>query len=129
MRFAHVMLRVNDLDESIQFYTDVLGMKVLKRAENEQYRYTLAFLGYGDIDTHTVLELTYNWGESGYNHGDAFGHLCMEVDDVHQTCEAIKAKGGRVSREPGPVKGGTSMIAFIRDPNDYAIELIEAKKR
>lgn len=129
MRFAHVMIRVNHLEESINFYTQVLGMKLLSKSENEAYQYTLAFLGYGDINENTVLELTYNWGKHQYNHGEAFGHLCLEVKDVAKTCEEIKAKGGTVTREAGPVKGGTSIIAFIKDPNGYQIELIEEKVR
>ena len=125
MRFAHTMLRVKNLESSIGFYTDILGMKVLKTMDNEEYRYTLAFLGYGDIAEHTVLELTYNWGEHEYEHGNAFGHLCMQVDDVYKTCELIKQKGGVITREAGPLKGGTQIIAFIKDPDGYQIELIE----
>ena len=129
MRFAHVMIRVNHLEESIDFYTQVLGMKLLSKSDNEAYQYTLAFLGYGDINSNTVLELTYNWDKHEYNHGEAFGHLCLEVKDVAKTCAEIKAKGGVVTREAGPVKGGTSIIAFIKDPNGYQIELIEEKVR
>lgn len=125
MRFSHTMLRVKNLESSIGFYTDILGMKVLKTMDNEEYRYTLAFLGYGDIAEHTVLELTYNWGEHEYEHGNAFGHLCMQVDDVYKTCELIKQKGGVITREAGPLKGGTQIIAFIKDPDGYQIELIE----
>ena len=125
MRFAHTMLRVKNLESSIGFYTDILGMKVLKTMDNEEYKYTLAFLGYGDIAEHTVLELTYNWGEHEYDHGNAFGHLCMQVDDVYKTCELIKQKGGVITREAGPLKGGTQIIAFIKDPDGYQIELIE----
>ncbi|APC97267.1 lactoylglutathione lyase [Francisella frigiditurris] len=129
MRFAHTMLRVKDLDKSIDFYTNILGMKVLKKSDNPQYKYTLAFLGYGDINANTALELTYNWGDHEYDHGNAFGHLCMEVNDVYKTCDEIKAKGGIVTREAGPVKGGTSIIAFIKDPDGYQIELIDEKVR
>lgn len=125
MRFAHVMLRVKDLDKSIDFYTNVLGMTVQKKIDNVEYKYTLAFLGYGDISSHTVLELTYNWGEHEYNHGNAFGHLCMQVEDVYKACDDVKAKSGVVTREAGPVKGGTQIIAFIKDPDGYQIELIE----
>ncbi|AJI75867.1 lactoylglutathione lyase [Francisella philomiragia subsp. philomiragia ATCC 25015] len=125
MRFAHVMLRVKDLDRSIDFYTNILGMTVQKKMDNPQYKYTLAFLGYGDISDHTVLELTYNWGDHEYDHGNAFGHLCMQVDDVYKACEDVKAKGGIVTREAGPVKGGTQVIAFIKDPDGYQIELID----
>lgn len=129
MRIAHVMIRVKDLDESINFYVNVLNMKELKRSENEKYQYTIVFVGYGSINDSTTIELTYNWGQSKYDHGDAFGHICLEVEDVYKTCEVIKNKGGNVSREPGPVKGGTSIIAFITDPNGYKIELIEKKVR
>lgn len=125
MRFAHVMLRVKDLDRSIDFYTNILGMTVQKKMDNPEYKYTLAFLGYGDISNHTVLELTYNWGDHEYDHGNAFGHLCMQVDDVYKACENVKAKGGIVTREAGPVKGGTQVIAFIKDPDGYQIELID----
>ncbi|GAB4222562.1 MAG: lactoylglutathione lyase [Francisella sp.] len=125
MRFAHVMIRVKDLERSIDFYTNILGMKLLKKVDNVEYKYTLAFLGYGDIDTHTVLELTYNWGKHEYNHGNAFGHLCIQVNDVYKACEDIKAKNGIVTREAGPVKGGNTVIAFIKDPDGYQIELIE----
>ena len=125
MRFAHVMLRVKDLDKSIDFYKNILGMSVQKKADNPEYKYTLVFLGYGDISNHTVLELTYNWGDHEYDHGNAFGHLCMQVDDVYKACEDVKAKGGIVSREAGPVKGGSTVIAFIKDPDGYQIELIE----
>ncbi|API87097.1 lactoylglutathione lyase [Francisella uliginis] len=125
MRFAHVMLRVKDLDKSIDFYKNILGMSVQKKADNPEYKYTLVFLGYGDISNHTVLELTYNWGDHEYDHGNAFGHLCMQVEDVYKACEDVKAKGGIVSREAGPVKGGSTVIAFIKDPDGYQIELIE----
>ncbi|MBK2093339.1 lactoylglutathione lyase [Francisella philomiragia] len=125
MRFAHVMLRVKNLDRSIDFYTNILGMTVQKKMDNPEYKYTLAFLGYGDISDHTVLELTYNWGDHEYDHGNAFGHLCMQVDDVYKACEDVKAKGGIVTREAGPVKGGTQVIAFIKDPDGYQIELID----
>ncbi|WP_119343295.1 lactoylglutathione lyase [Facilibium subflavum] len=130
MRLAHVMIRVNDLDESINFYHDIFKMNVLKKTQNEAYRYTLAFMGYGDdINAVTALELTYNWDTKSYDHGDAFGHLCIEVDDVYKACEMIQNKGGIVTRPAGPVKGGTSIIAFVKDPNGYQIELIEKKVR
>jgi lactoylglutathione lyase len=119
------MLRVGNLDESIAFYTDILGMKLLRQSENQEYQYTLAFLGYGDESDNTVIELTYNWGKSDYDHGDAFGHLAIGVDDIYAVCEAITAKGGDVYRAPGPVKGGKTVIAFVRDPSGYAIELIQ----
>ena len=129
MRFAHTMIRVKKLEDWIDFYTNILGMKVLNTSENVEYKYTLAFLGYGDINNSTALELTYNWGDNEYDHGNAFGHLCMAVDDVYKTCEIITAKGGVVTRPAGPVKGGTSIIAFIKDPDGYQIELIENKTR
>lgn len=125
MRFAHTMLRIKNLEKSLQFYTEILGMSVLKKIENSEYKYTLVFLGYGDIAANTVLELTYNWEEKEYNHGNAFGHLCMQVDSVYKTCETIKQKGGVITRPAGPLKGGTQIIAFIKDPDGYQIELIE----
>jgi lactoylglutathione lyase len=127
MRMLHTMLRVGNLDQSIAFYTDVLGMTLLRQSDNEEYRYTLAFVGYGDESEHTVLELTYNWDTDSYDMGTAYGHIAIEVDDIYQACEKIREKGGVISREPGPVKGGTTKIAFVRDPDNYAIELIEKK--
>ena len=127
MRILHTMLRVGDLDRSIEFYTDILGMRLLRRKDNEQYKYTLAFLGYGEETEEAVIELTYNWGTESYDLGEGFGHIAIEVDDVYKACEQIKAEGGNVTREPGPVKGGTTEIAFVRDPDGYAIELINAK--
>lgn len=127
MRMLHTMLRVGNLDKSIAFYTDVLGMKLLRQSENTEYKYTLAFVGYGDEREHTVLELTYNWGTDSYDLGNAFGHIALEVDNVYDACDKIRAKGGVISREPGPVKGGTTEIAFVRDPDNYAIELIQKK--
>ena len=130
MRLAHIMIRVNNLDESINFYQKIFGMQLLKRTDNEAYRYTLAFMGYGnDINSVTAIELTYNWDKSEYHHGEAFGHLCIEVDDVYQSCDDIKQQGGIVTREAGAVKGGSSIIAFVKDPNGYQIELIERKVR
>jgi len=125
MRFAHVMIRIKDLDKSIEFYAGILGMKVVKRMDNEEYKYTLVFLSFGDISNNTVIELTHNWNETEYEHGNAFGHLCMQGDNVVDTCNTIKEKGGVVSREAGPLKGGTQVIAFIKDPDGYQIELIE----
>ncbi|MBF7072476.1 lactoylglutathione lyase [Glaciecola sp. MH2013] len=127
MRLLHSMLRVGNLDESIAFYTDILGMKLLRQSDNQEYKYTLAFIGYGDESDNTVIELTYNWGKTDYDHGDAFGHLAIGVDDIYAVCDTIKAKGGDVYREPGPVKGGKTIIAFVRDPSGYAIELIQEK--
>lgn len=129
MRILHTMLRVGDLQRAIDFYTQVLGMKLLRQSDNEQYRYTLAFVGYGDEKDEAVLELTYNWDESAYDHGNAFGHIALEVNDVYQACDDIRQRGGTITREPGPVKGGTTEIAFVRDPDDYAIELIQKKDR
>lgn len=127
MRLLHTMLRVGDLERSIAFYTEILGMKLLRRSENKAYRYTLAFVGYTDEAHGTVLELTYNWDKDGYDLGTGFGHLAIGVDDIKTTCAAIAKKGGEVTRQPGPVKGGTTVIAFVKDPDGYAIELIEEK--
>jgi lactoylglutathione lyase len=127
MRILHTMLRVGDLDRSIRFYTDVLGMRLLRRSDNPSQKYTLAFVGYGDESAAAVLELTYNWGVAGYDLGTAFGHVAVEVDDAAAACAAVKAKGGNVTREAGPVKGGTTVIAFVQDPDGYKIELIERK--
>jgi len=127
MRLLHTMIRVADLEKSVAFYTKVLGMKELRRSENTEYRYTLAFVGYGDEKENAVIELTYNWDTDSYDHGNAFGHLAIEYDDIYAACKEIKALGGVVSREPGPVKGGTTEIAFVKDPDGYAIELIQKK--
>ena len=127
MRLLHTMLRVSNLQNSIDFYTKLMGMKLLKQSENKEYQYTLAFIGYGEESDTTVLELTYNWGKGHYNMGDAFGHIAIGVDDIYGICEFIEQQGGDVYRKPGPVKGGTSVIAFVRDPDGYAIELIERK--
>lgn len=129
MRMLHTMLRVGNLEKSIAFYTEVLGMKLLRQSENPEYKYTLAFVGYGDEADNTVLELTYNWGTDSYDLGTAYGHIALEVDNVYEACDKIRAKGGVISREPGPVKGGTTEIAFVRDPDNYAIELIQKKQR
>jgi len=125
MRLLHTMLRVGDLQKSIAFYTETLGMRLLRQSENKEYEYSLAFLGYGDESNNTVIELTYNWGKTEYEHGEAFGHLAIGVDDIYAVCDDIKAKGGDVYRAPGPVKGGKTVIAFVRDPSGYAIELIQ----
>ncbi|MFV9931209.1 MAG: lactoylglutathione lyase [Francisella endosymbiont of Hyalomma asiaticum] len=126
MRFAHVMLRVKDLDKSVYFYTNVLRNDSAKKTDNLECKYNLAFLGYGNISNHKILELTYNWGEDEYDHGTAFGHLYMQVEDIYKACDDVKAKGEVCnSREAGPVKGGTQIIAFIKDPDGYQIELIE----
>ena len=127
MRILHTMLRVGDLDRSIRFYPEVLGMRVLRRTDVPSQQYTLAFVGYGDEAQSAVLELTYNYGVAGYDPGTAFGHVAVEVDDAAAACAAVKAKGGNVTREAGPVKGGTTVIAFVQDPDGYKIELIERK--
>jgi lactoylglutathione lyase len=119
------MLRVGDLQRSIRFYTDVLGMKVLRTTDRPEQKYTLAFVGYGDESEHAVLELTYNYGVGNYDLGTAYGHVALEVPDAAAACAAVRAKGGKVTREAGPVKGGTTVIAFVEDPDGYKIELIE----
>ena len=125
MRILHTMLRVGDLQRSIQFYQDVLGMRLLRTSENPEYQYSLAFLGYDNEDKASVLELTYNWGVEKYDLGNAYGHIAIGVDDIYATCEAVRAHGGKVTREAGPVKGGTTVIAFVEDPDGYKIEFIE----
>jgi lactoylglutathione lyase len=125
MRILHTMLRVGDLQRSIDFYTKVLGMKLLRTSENPEYKYSLAFLGYGSNPEHAELELTYNWGVDKYEMGSAYGHIAISAEDIHQTCEQVRAAGGNITREPGPVKGGTTVIAFITDPDGYKVELIE----
>ena len=127
MRILHTMLRVGDLDRSIKFYTEALGMRVLRTSENTEYKYTLAFLGYDDEDKSAVLELTYNWGVEQYDLGTAYGHIAIGTDDIYATCDKVRSTGGNVTREPGPVKGGSTVIAFVEDPDGYKIELIEAK--
>ena len=125
MQVLHTMLRVGDLQRSIDFYTRIMGMELIRQSDNPQYKYTLAFVGYGDETQGAVIELTYNWGVDSYDLGDAFGHIAIGVDDIYATCDTIKAAGGIVSRDPGPVKGGTTEIAFVKDPDGYAIELIQ----
>ena len=125
MRILHTMLRVGDLQRSIDFYTHVLGMKLLRTSENTEYKYTLAFLGYGSNPDHAELELTYNWGVSSYEMGTAYGHIALGVPDAAAACEKIRVAGGNVTREAGPVKGGTTIIAFVTDPDGYKIELIQ----
>ena len=127
MRVLHTMIRVGDLQRSIDFYTKVLGMQLIRTSDNEEYKYSLAFVGYGDESSGAVIELTYNWGVTSYEMGTAFGHVALGVDDVAATCEAIRQAGGNVTREAGPVKGGTTIIAFVEDPDGYKIELIENK--
>lgn len=125
MRLLHTMLRVGNLNRSIAFYRDVLKMQLIRQSENTEYQYTLAFLGYGNESQGAVIELTYNWGTERYDHGNAFGHIAIGVDDLYGTCEAIRAAGGNITREPGPVKGGKTEIAFVEDPDGYKIELIQ----
>ena len=125
MRVLHTMIRVIDLEKSVNFYTNILGMKLLRRHEYPDGKFTLAFVGFGDEKDHTVIELTYNWGETSYDIGNAFGHIAIEVEDAYKACESIKAKGGKVIREAGPMQHGTTVIAFIEDPDGYKIELIQ----
>lgn len=128
MRILHTMLRVGNLQRSIDFYTQVLGMKLLRTSENTAYKYTLAFVGYGNNPEHAELELTYNHGVDHYNMGDAYGHIAIGVDDAAAACAAVRVAGGQVTREAGPVKGGKTVIAFVVDPDGYKIELIERKE-
>jgi lactoylglutathione lyase len=122
------MIRVNDVDESVKFYCDVLGMRLLRKKDYPSGRFTLAFVGYGDESEHTVVELTYNWDTHQYDLGNAFGHLAFGVDDLYQTCQELRLKGVKIVREPGPMKHGGSEIAFVEDPNGYKIELIGLRK-
>lgn len=124
MRILHTMIRTGDLERSIRFYTEVLGMKLLRRADYPEGRYTLAFLGFGAEAEQAVIELTYNWGVSKYELGTGFGHIAIEVDDVYQACAEIKKRGGKIIREAGPMNAGTTIIAFVEDPDGYQIELI-----
>ena len=127
MRILHTMLRVGNLQRSIDFYTKVLGMKLLRTSDNPAYKYTLAFVGYGNNPDHAELELTYNYGVEHYEMGTAYGHIAIAVDNAAQACAEVKAQGGNVTREAGPVKGGSTVIAFVQDPDGYKIELIERK--
>jgi len=125
MRLLHTMIRVGDLDQSIDFYTRILGMKLLRRKDYPAGRFTLAFVGYGDESENAVIELTHNWDTSAYEQGTAFGHIAIGVDDIYGICERIRAAGGTITRQPGPMKHGTTVIAFVKDVDGYAIELIE----
>jgi lactoylglutathione lyase len=125
MRVLHTMIRVGDLDRSIKFYTDVLGMKLLRRKDYPDGKFTLAFVGYGPETEHAVVELTYNWGTDKYDLGNGFGHIALEVEDVYAACAEIKKRGGKVTREAGPMKHGSTVIAFVEDPDGYKIELIQ----
>ena len=127
MRILHTMLRVGDLERSIAFYTNVLGMQLLRRKDYPAGKFTLAFIGYGDETDQTVLELTYNWGVDKYELGTAFGHIALEVPDVYAACEKMRAAGGKIIREAGPMNAGTTIIAFLEDPDGYQIELIGEK--
>jgi len=129
MRFLHTMLRVGNLERSIEFYTQVMGMKLLRRSENPEYKYSLAFVGYGSNPDHAELELTYNHGVDKYEMGTAYGHIALGVPDAYAACDKIRAAGGQVTREAGPVKGGTTVIAFVTDPDGYKVELIERKDK
>lgn len=127
MRILHTMLRVGDLQRSIDFYTKVMGMKLLRTTDRPEQQYSLAFVGYGTNPEHAEIELTYNYGVDRYDLGTAYGHIAIEVPDAYAACERIRAAGGTITREPGPVKGGTTVIAFVTDPDGYKIELIERK--
>ena len=127
MRLLHTMLRVGNLERSIEFYTQVLGMTLIRRSENPEYKYSLAFVGYGSNPDHAELELTYNHGVEKYDMGTAYGHIALGVPDAYAACDKIRAAGGQVTREAGPVKGGSTVIAFVTDPDGYKVELIERK--
>ncbi len=129
MRMLHTMIRVGDLDRSLRFYCDVLGMRLLRRKDYDGGRFTLAFVGFGDEADHTVLELTHNWDTPSYALGDGFGHFAFGVEDIYATCDTLRTKGARIVREPGPMKHGGSEIAFIEDPDGYKIELIQLRGR
>lgn len=125
MRMLHTMLRVGDLQKSLDFYTEVLGMKLLRKSDYPDGKFTLAFVGYGDEKDQTVLELTHNWDTAKYDLGNAYGHIALEVQDAYKACDAVRAKGGKVVREAGPMKHGTTVIAFVEDPDGYKIEFIQ----
>ena len=129
MRLLHTMLRVGDLDKSIAFYTEVLGMRLLRRKDYPEGQFTLAFVGYGDEAAHSVIELTHNWGVTEYELGTGYGHIALEVDDVYQACDDISARGGKITRAPGPMKHRDSILAFVEDPDGYKIELLSPKRK
>ena len=129
MRMLHTMLRVGDLEKSLRFYCDVLGMRLLRRKDYPSGRFTLAFVGYGDEDTHTVIELTHNWDTGHYDLGAGYGHIALGVEDIYDACQRLRDKGAKIVREPGPMKHGGSEIAFVEDPDGYKIELIQLRGR
>ena len=129
MRVLHTMIRVGDLERSLDFYSNVLGMKILRRKDYESGRFTLAFVGYGDESSSAVIELTHNWDTDHYEIGTGYGHIALGMENIYTACEAIRAKGGKISREPGPMKHGTTEIAFVEDPDGYKIELIQLKNQ
>lgn len=125
MRILHTMIRVGDLERSLRFYTEVLGMKLLRKKDYESGRFTLAFVGYGPEESHPAIELTHNWDTKEYDLGNGFGHIALGVEDIYAACDRIREAGGKITREPGPMKHGTTVIAFVEDPDGYKIELIE----
>ncbi len=129
MRILHTMLRTGNLQRSIDFYTGILGMKLLRQKDYPDGQFTLAFLGYGDESEHSAIELTYNWGVEEYDLGSGYGHIAIEVDDVYQATERIRAQGGKILREAGPMNAGSTIIAFVEDPDGYPIELLGARKK
>ncbi len=129
MRVLHTMIRVGDLERSLDFYSNVLGMKILRRKDYETGRFTLAFVGYGDESSSAVIELTHNWDTDRYEIGNGYGHIALGMENIYTACDAIRAKGGKISREPGPMKHGTTEIAFVEDPDGYKIELIQLKNQ
>lgn len=129
MKYLHTMIRVNDLDQSIRFYTELLGMNLVSKTDYPEGKFTLAFLSYRTTKDDPCIELTYNYGKNSYNLGDAFGHIALATSDIYQTCDKLRAQGVKITREPGPMKHGTTVIAFIEDPNGYKIELIERRKQ
>ena len=127
MRILHTMLRVGDLKRSVEFYTEVLGMRLLRQSDYPNGKFTLAFVGYGDESDEAVLELTHNWDTTSYDLGNGYGHIAVEVEDAYKACDAVKQRGGKVTREAGPMKHGTTVIAFVEDPDGYKIEFIQKK--
>ena len=127
MRILHTMLRLGTLERSLDFYTRVLGMQLLRKKDYPEGRFTLAFIGYGPEDTHPAIELTHNWDTASYELGNGYGHIALGVEDIYATCDTLRAAGAKITREPGPMKHGTSVIAFIEDPDGYKVELIERK--